>query len=45
MVLSFLFILSISLIPLGYFRNGNNLFESEKQDIVNTSAQVSETKQ
>ena len=44
-ILSYLFILSVLLIPLGYLKNNINYFESDRQDIVNTSAQISETKQ
>ncbi|KKL47061.1 hypothetical protein LCGC14_2339340, partial [marine sediment metagenome] len=44
-ILSYLIILSVLLIPLGYLKNNINYFESDRQDIVNTSAQISETKQ
>ncbi len=44
-ILLFLFILIISLIPLRCFGDNISLLESERQDKVNTSAQVSETKQ
>jgi len=44
-IISLLFILSILSIPLRYFGNNLKLPESERQDKVNLSAQVSETKQ